>query len=176
MVKQEDTFLVEIKRDKHILSGYNVAYRLRLNFTDTSITQTLGSFDDRLLNDSPTCSHLLLVQCKVHGEASQSFLDDLTPFCNLIGRGEICRAEPKLKTRFTRGWCKTWTLDSGLDYGLRFGLNFGLTRSILTTISNQPYLLGSTERRAVNLSLLLEHRVGEVSGVTEMENNRLTSL
>ena len=81
-----------------------------------------------------------------------------------------------LKTHFFLGWCKTWTLDSGLDcgldYGLRFGLDFGLTRLILTTISNQ----GSIERRAVNLLLLLEHRVGVVSGVTEMENNRLTSL
>ena len=30
----------------------------------------------------------------------------------------------------------------------------------------------STERRAVNLSLLLEHRVGEVPWLIEMENNR----
>ena len=37
--KQED-FLVETKRNKHILAGYNVAYRLRLNFTDTTIIQT----------------------------------------------------------------------------------------------------------------------------------------
>ena len=51
-------FLVEIKRDKHILAGYNVAYRLRLNFTDTSITQTLGSFDDLLLNNSPAIQQL----------------------------------------------------------------------------------------------------------------------
>ena len=49
--KRED-FLVETKTDKHILANYNVAYRLRLNFTDTTITQTWGSFDDRLLNDS----------------------------------------------------------------------------------------------------------------------------
>ena len=45
-------FLVETKRNKHIFAGYNVAYRLRLNFTDTTITQTWGSFDDHLLNDS----------------------------------------------------------------------------------------------------------------------------
>ena len=41
-------FLVETKRNKHILAGYNVAYRLHLNFTDTTIIQTRGSFDDRL--------------------------------------------------------------------------------------------------------------------------------
>ena len=51
--QQQEDFLVETKRDKHILAGYDVAYRLRLNFTDTTIiTQTLGSFNDRLLNDS----------------------------------------------------------------------------------------------------------------------------
>ena len=31
-----------------------------------------------------------------------------------------------LGTRLGRGWCKTWTLDSGLDSGLHFGLDFGL--------------------------------------------------
>ena len=29
-----------------------VAYHFRLNFTDTSVTQTRDSFDDRLLNNS----------------------------------------------------------------------------------------------------------------------------
>ena len=28
--------------------------------------------------------------------------------------------------RGARGWCKTWTLDSGLDRGLDSGLHFGL--------------------------------------------------
>ena len=41
-----------LKRDKHILAGYNVAYHFCLNFTDTSITQMCDSFDDRLLNVS----------------------------------------------------------------------------------------------------------------------------
>ena len=50
--QKRDDFLVETKRNKHILAGYNVAYRLHLNFTNTTITQTLGSVDDRLLNDS----------------------------------------------------------------------------------------------------------------------------
>ena len=69
------------------------------------------------------------------------------------------------------GWCKTWTVDSGLDCGLRFW-----TDALDFDDHFQSTSLGSTERRAVNLSLLLEYRVGEVSGVTEMENNRLTSL
>ena len=41
-----------LREPKHIIAGYNVAYHLRLNFTDASITQTRDSFDDRLLNDS----------------------------------------------------------------------------------------------------------------------------
>ena len=94
--------MVETKRDKHILAGYNVAYRLRLNFTDTSITQTQGSFDDRLLNDSLAVQrlHVAIVKCKVHGGASQSFLDDVTPFYNLIGRSEILLRRTKIEYVF----------------------------------------------------------------------------
>ena len=51
-LKKQEDFLVETKRNKYILAGYNVAYHLCLNFTDTTIIQTRGSFDDRLLNDS----------------------------------------------------------------------------------------------------------------------------
>ena len=98
--KQVD-FLVETKRDEHILAGYNVAYCLCLNFTDTSITQTRGSFDDCLLNDSLAVQqHLLLLKYKVHGGASQSFLDDMAPFCNLIGRSEILPRGPKFEYAF----------------------------------------------------------------------------
>ena len=32
----------------------------------------------------------------------------------------------QLGTLHSRGWCKTWTLDSGLDRGLDSGLHFGL--------------------------------------------------
>ena len=47
-----------------------------------------------------TCSHLLLVKCKVHGGASQSFLGDVAPFCNLIGCGEILLCRTKIEYAF----------------------------------------------------------------------------
>ena len=63
---------------------------------DYSITQTRGCFDDHLLNDSLAVQRL---HVKVHGGASQSFLDDVAPFCNLIRHGEILPRGTKVGTR-----------------------------------------------------------------------------
>ena len=38
--QKQDDFLVETKRNKHILAGYNAAYRLHLNFTNTTINNS----------------------------------------------------------------------------------------------------------------------------------------
>ena len=73
----------------------------------------------------------------------------------------ICYRRVGVKPGLWTGlWTEIWTgfLTDAFDFDNHF----------------QSTSLGSTEQREVNLSLLLEHRFGEVPWLIEMENNRLS--